>query len=94
MFQPNAAHFVGEGKEKVIAIERPGAEQLDRLIHQPLMRVQLLRLDDQVLGLIRNNVQCHTRRKWICTEMLACEYGTIDQSFIIDRFIGDRIASG
>ena len=62
VLQPLAAEIVGDGQQEVVMVVMLRAEQLHRLIDQPLVRRDLLGLGGEFLLIVGDDVQRHVGR--------------------------------
>jgi hypothetical protein len=96
MLQAFAAHFVAQRQQEVVVIVVMRAVELVHLLHQREMRLQLLGLDLQVLGVVGNDVQMHgrggARVEIDALEIFAGIHRRIDQIVVIDRLEMQRVA--
>jgi hypothetical protein len=91
VLEPDAAELVGQRDEELILVVMLGAEQLQRLVDQLLVRANRLRRRDEVGRAVGDDVQVDVRAQRPAAEMAAGEDGAVDQLLVGHSLVGDAV---
>ena len=82
MLQPDAAQLVGQGEQKLVLVVMLRPEQLQRLVDEPLVRVDLRGRGGEVGGLVGDHVEPHVRAQLLRTIIAPGEHGRVEQRLV------------